>query len=163
MAKLERTYIVPLRKEFMKVPAHKRAKKAVRALRAFLVRHMKSENVKIGNFVNMAIWARSMKNPPRFVKITAVKDEDDAVTAELFGKEYVDVKTEMEKQKKAAKEKGEKKEEKKTETEKKVEEKKTEEKKEETKTAAPEKEEKKEEAPKKEDKKAPKKEKTKKE
>lgn len=118
----------------MKVPAHKRAKKAVRALRAFLVRHMKSENVKIGNFVNMAIWARSMKNPPRFVKITAVKDEDGAVTAELFGKEYVDVKAAIEKQKKAVKEKKEKKEEKKTE-----------ENKEETKTAAPEKEEKKEE------------------
>lgn len=141
MAKLERTYIVPLRKEFMKVPAHKRAKKAVRALRAFLVRHMKSENIKIGNFVNMAIWARSMKNPPRFVKITAVKGEDGAVTAELFGKEYVDVKAAIEKQKKAGDEKKEKKEEKKTDEKK--------EEKEETKTAAPEKEEKKA-APKKE-------------
>lgn len=139
MAKLERTYIVPLRKEFMKVPAHKRAKKAVRALRAFLVRHMKSENVKIGNFVNMAIWARSMKNPPRFVKITAIKDDDGTVTAELFGKEYVDVKAVMEKQKKTAEEKKEKK----------AEDKKVEEKKE---------TEKKEEAPKKEDKKTPKKE-----
>ncbi len=147
MAKLERTYIVPLRKEFMKVPAHKRAKKAVKALRAFLVRHMKSENVKIGNFVNMAIWARSMKNPPRFVKITAVKGEDGAVTAELFGKEYVDVKATIEKQKKAGEEKKEKKADEKKET--------PAEKKEETKTAAPEK---KEEAPKKEEKKvAPKK------
>lgn len=121
MAKLERTYVVPLRKEFMKVPSHKRAKKAVKALRAFLVRHMKSENIKIGNFVNMAIWARSMKNPPRFVKITAVKDEDGAVTAELFGKEYVDVKTEIEKQKKAGEEKKEKKD---TKDEKKTEDKK---------------------------------------
>ena len=109
MAKLERTYIVPLRKEFMKVPAHKRAKKAVRALRAFLVRHMKSDNVKLGNFVNKAIWARSMKNPPRFVKVTAIKDDDGAVTAELFGKEYITIKQEVEKRQAADKEKGEKK------------------------------------------------------
>lgn len=104
---------------------------------------MKSENVKIGNFVNMAIWARSMKNPPRFVKITAIKDDDGTVTAELFGKEYVDVKAAIEKQKKAGEEKKEKKEEKKADEKK--------EEKEETKTAAPEK---KEEEPKKEDKKA---------
>src|SRR3989344_8462447 len=109
MATLERTYTVPLRKEFMKVPAHKRAKKAVRALRAFLVRHMKSENVKIGNVVNNQIWSRSMKNPPRFVKITAIKEEDGTVKAELFGKEYVDVKAEIEKQKKTEKEQEEKK------------------------------------------------------
>ncbi|MDO8641969.1 MAG: 50S ribosomal protein L31e [Candidatus Woesearchaeota archaeon] len=134
MAKLERTYIVPLRKEFMKVPAHKRAKRAVRALRAFLVRHMKSENVKLGNFVNMQIWARSMKNPPRFVKVTAIKDEDGSVTAELFGKHYLDVNAEIEKQKKTTEEKKEKK------ADDKKEEKKANEKKEtESKTEAPKK------------------------
>ena len=45
---LERTYIVPLRKEYMKVPRWKKSKKAVTALRQFLVKHMKSEEVKIG-------------------------------------------------------------------------------------------------------------------
>ncbi len=139
MAKLERTYIVPLRKEFMKVPAHKRAKRAVRALRAFLVRHMKSENVKLGNLVNMQIWARSMKNPPRFVKVTAIKDEDGAVTAELFGKHYVDVNAEIEKQKKSTEEKKEKK------ADKKEAENKTEAPKKEEKKAAPKKKEEKKE------------------
>ena len=37
---LERTYNVPLRKEWLKVPKYKRAKKAVTALRQFLVKHM---------------------------------------------------------------------------------------------------------------------------
>ena len=46
---LERTYNVPLRKEFLKVPKYKRAKKAVTALKQFLVKHMKSDNIKIGN------------------------------------------------------------------------------------------------------------------
>ena len=45
---LERTYNVPLRKEFLKVPKYKRAKKAVKALKQFLAKHMKSDNVKIG-------------------------------------------------------------------------------------------------------------------
>ena len=47
-----RTYTVPLRKEWLKVPKYKRAKKAVTALKQFLVKHMKSENVKLGKYVN---------------------------------------------------------------------------------------------------------------
>ena len=46
---LERVYNVPLRKEFLKAPRYKRAKKAVTALKQFLVRHMKSDKIKIGN------------------------------------------------------------------------------------------------------------------
>ena len=38
---LERTYIIPLRREWLKVPEYKRTNKAVKAIRQFIVRHMK--------------------------------------------------------------------------------------------------------------------------
>ena len=82
---LERTYNVPLRKEFLKVPKYKRAKKAVKALKQFLIKHMKSDNVKIGKYLNDEIWKHGIKNPPHHVKLNAVKDKEGLVTAELVG------------------------------------------------------------------------------
>ena len=82
---LERTYNVPLRKEFLKVPKYKRAKKAVTALKQFLVKHMKSDNVKIGKYLNDEIWKHGIKNPPHHVKLNAVKDKEGLITAELVG------------------------------------------------------------------------------
>ena len=58
---LERNYIVPLRKEFMKAPRYKRAKKAVNALKEFLKKHMKSDNVKLGKNLNLEIWKNGIK------------------------------------------------------------------------------------------------------
>ncbi len=131
---LERTYVVPLRSEWIKVPNYKKAKKASVALKQFLVKHMKSDNIKIGKHLNEAIWARGMKNPPHHVKINAVKDADGIVKAELIGKPIEDVAKKpeepIEEKKKPAAKKEEKAKEKKTE-EKPTEEKKPEEKKEE--------------------------------
>ena len=97
---LERTYNVPLRKEFLKVPKYKRAKKAVKALKQFLVKHMKSDNVKIGKYLNDEIWKHGIKNPPHHVKLNAVKDEEGLVTAELVGAPVVEKKEEETKEEK---------------------------------------------------------------
>ena len=89
MIMVERTYTIPLRKEFQKAPKYKRAKKAVAAVREFMQRHMKSENVLIGPKLNLKLWEHGMKNPPHHVKVTAVKDEkEDVVRVELFGFEF---------------------------------------------------------------------------
>ena len=80
---LERVYNVPLRKEFQKVPVYKRAKKAVSAMKSFLSRHMKSDEVKLGVYLNEKIWERGIKNPPHHVKVKAIKYEDGKVFAEL--------------------------------------------------------------------------------
>jgi large subunit ribosomal protein L31e len=82
---LERTYNVPLRKQYQKAPNWKRTERAVTGLRAFLVKHMKSENVKIGKELNDKLWLHGIKNPPHHVKITVTKDEKGVVRAELFG------------------------------------------------------------------------------
>jgi large subunit ribosomal protein L31e len=82
---IERTYNVPLRKEFRKVPRYKKSKKAVTALKQFLVKHMKSDNVKVGKSINEEIWKHGIKNPPHHVKVTVTKDDKGEVKAELFG------------------------------------------------------------------------------
>ena len=83
----ERTYIVPLRREWLRAPRYRRSKRAIGALRNFLSRHMKADakNVRIGARLNEAVWARSIKNPPHKVRITVQKDEKGIVRAELFG------------------------------------------------------------------------------
>lgn len=96
---IERTYVVPLRRGFLKSPRYKRAKKAVRVLREFLVRHMKSEDVRILSELNVAVWHHGIKNPPSRVKINVKKDDKGVVTAQLFGVPFE--KVEVKKEKKA--------------------------------------------------------------
>lgn len=90
MAKLERTYNVPLRKGFINKPKHKRAKKATKTLKEFLEKHMKSDRIRIGQHLNHEIWKNGMKNPPHHVKVKAVKDEDGVVEVELEGYEFTE-------------------------------------------------------------------------
>ena len=104
---LERVYNVPLRKEYMKAPNWKRTPKAVKALREFISKHMKSENVIIGKYANQLLWKNGIKNPPHHIKVNAVKDDKGKVMvelAELPGK----AKREAEKLKESEKKKKEK-------------------------------------------------------
>ena len=82
---IERTYNVPLRKEYRKVPRWRRTKKAVDALRLFLKKHMKAEDVKISKELNEHVWKHGIKNPPHHVKVNVTKDEKGVVNAQLFG------------------------------------------------------------------------------
>jgi len=90
--KLEREYIIPLRVEWKKVPRYKRAAKAIKAIKQFLVRHMKIRDrdlnkIKVDGYLNETIWARGIKKPPAKIKVRAIK-EGEIVRAELV--EYSD-------------------------------------------------------------------------
>ena len=124
---LERVYIVPLRKEFQKVPPYRRTKKAVKALREFIAKHMKSGNVIIGKYANQLLWKNGIKNPPHHIKVTAIKDEKGKVSVEL-AELPPKAKRELEKDKQLKKKKEEKETEKKGEEAKKAKEEKKEEK-----------------------------------
>jgi large subunit ribosomal protein L31e len=87
MATLERTYVVPLRKGFVKTPRWKRAKRAVSILRIFLQKHTKRDDVKIGMHLNEFMWKHGIKNPPHHVKVD-VWIEDDYAKAELHGQKF---------------------------------------------------------------------------
>ena len=80
---LERVYVIPLRKETLKVPPFKKANKAAKSVREFISKHMKSDNVAIGKYLNLKIWKHGAKNPPHHVKVNATKDDKGKVFVEL--------------------------------------------------------------------------------
>jgi large subunit ribosomal protein L31e len=116
---IERTYNIPLRREWLKAPRWKRTKKAVKAAREFLQKHMKSENIKLGKHLNESIWKHGGKNPPHHVKVNVTKDEEGTVIAELVGapKEEVKAQKPVKKEEKVEGKKEEVKEEKKEKVE----------------------------------------------
>ncbi|MHC1636751.1 MAG: 50S ribosomal protein L31e [Candidatus Nezhaarchaeales archaeon] len=79
---VERLYTIPLR-IVLRVPRWRRAARAIRFVRAFISRHMKSENVKIDPKVSEFIWSRGAKKPPRRVRVKAIKYKDGIVKVEL--------------------------------------------------------------------------------
>ena len=116
-------YNVPLRREWLKVPRYRRTKKAVRALREFISKHTKVEDVRIGKYLNLRLWEHGRKNPPHKITVKVTKEKDfvrvelpDAPEEKveeprkkkgLFGKkEDVKEETKEEKEKKAVMEKG---------------------------------------------------------
>ena len=70
---MERLYTIPLRREFSKAPNYKRTYRAVKAIRDFIKKHMKCDNVKIGTELNLEMWKHGRKNPPARIKIKALK------------------------------------------------------------------------------------------
>ena len=81
----ERIYNVPLRKGCAVAARYRRAGKAIRVLRAFLERHTKSKNVKIGKYLNHKILENGRKNIPHHVLVKVKKNKEGLVLAELVG------------------------------------------------------------------------------
>ncbi len=105
MAAVERTLTINIRNQVIKVPAYRRAKKAVTAVREFLQQHMKSDNVKLGKYLNLKLWEHGIKNPALRITVVAKKDDKGIVTAELPN---IPVKKQNEKRLKAKEKQGKK-------------------------------------------------------
>ena len=85
---IEREYIVPLRKGWLKVPKYKRANKAVKTLKEFIAQHMKIydrdlRKVRVDQLVNNEIRFRGMYKPLDKIKVKAVKYDNGIVRVEL--------------------------------------------------------------------------------
>jgi large subunit ribosomal protein L31e len=78
----EQIYVIPLR-DVKIAPRWKRSPRAMKEIREFLAKHMKSENVKIDKSINEKIWEHGCEKPPRKIRIRAMKFEDGQVQAEL--------------------------------------------------------------------------------
>jgi len=88
----ERFYTIPLRKVWIS-PRKKRAPKAARVVRQFVVKHMKirsefdedeePERLVIDNEVNEKLWSRGIEKPPRKIRVRVVKDNEGVVTVLL--------------------------------------------------------------------------------
>jgi ribosomal protein L31E len=69
----------------MLAPRTRRAKKAIFVLRAFLLQHLKSDDIHISQVLNEYIWENGMRNPNMKVKVVVTKDDKNQVRATLFG------------------------------------------------------------------------------
>lgn len=81
---IEREYTIPLRREINKVARYRKSEKAIKAIKEFLVRHMKVydrdvKKIKIDRYVNEGIWHRGIRNPPAKIKVKAIKDSETGI------------------------------------------------------------------------------------
>lgn len=85
---LEREYIVPLRAGWLKAQKYKRANRAVKELKMFLVQHMKVydrdlDKIKVDILLNNEIRFKGIKKPLHKIKVKAIKYEDGNVVVKL--------------------------------------------------------------------------------
>ena len=78
--KIEREYVISLRKYFVRVPRYKRVNRAVKGIKEFLAQHMKIRDrdlkkIKLDVYLNEYMWKRSIKKPPVKVKVKVVKEK----------------------------------------------------------------------------------------
>ncbi|MDP4039438.1 MAG: 50S ribosomal protein L31e [Candidatus Pacearchaeota archaeon] len=77
----EREYIIPLRKEWMKVSKYKRTARGIKAIKQFVAKHMRVPDrdlnkVKLDVYLNNEFWARGAKKPPAKIKVVVRRDKD---------------------------------------------------------------------------------------
>lgn len=88
----ERFYTIPLRNAWIS-PRKKRAPKAARIVKKFVLKHMKvrteadeeeePEKLVIDNEVNEKLWSRGIEKPPRKIRVRVIKNTEGVVTVLL--------------------------------------------------------------------------------
>ncbi|NLU45507.1 MAG: 50S ribosomal protein L31e [Euryarchaeota archaeon] len=81
---MDRIMVIPLRKT-KQAPRTKRAARAIKEIREFVMRHMKvdEEHVWIDASLNERVWENGIRNPPSRVTVRAVKFDDGLVEVSL--------------------------------------------------------------------------------
>lgn len=75
--------VVPLR-AVHRVPRTQRASRAVKAIREYVARHMKTtERIFIDDPVNRLLWSRGIERPPNRIRVKVIKFEDGRVEVSL--------------------------------------------------------------------------------
>jgi len=112
--RVERIYTIPLGEAY-DYTRKRRAPRAVKLLRQFVSRHMKSDagSVLLSTALNGALWRRSIQKPPRRVKVRVIKQAgivhvylpDEKTEEEQKAKKEAEEKAKKEAEEKARKEK----------------------------------------------------------
>lgn len=63
----------------------RRAKRAMRIIKEFVSRHMKTDlkKVKVDPAVNVVVWSKSRERPPRYIDVVVEKRQDGTVLVKL--------------------------------------------------------------------------------
>ena len=78
---VEKEYIIPLRRECSKVAHYEKTKRAVKAIKKFVAKHMKVpdrdlDKVKLDVYLNNEIWFKGRRKPPAKIKVKVHKEGD---------------------------------------------------------------------------------------
>jgi len=67
------------------VPRTQRAKRAVKAIKDHVRRHMKAkiEDIWIDPKINEAVWSKGIQKPPSSIRVRAIRFEDELVEVSL--------------------------------------------------------------------------------
>lgn len=91
---LEREYVIPLRRAWLRVPYYERTGKAIKAIKIFVAKHMKVTNrdtdkVKLDVYFNNNLWFKGRANPPSKVKVKVRKEGELVHVTFVETPEYV--------------------------------------------------------------------------
>jgi large subunit ribosomal protein L31e len=78
----ERIYVISLRKA-RRSPRNRRTPTAVKLVREFLRRHMKSGEIKLDQKLGSRLWECGAEHPPSKIRVRAVKKENGSVEASV--------------------------------------------------------------------------------
>lgn len=78
----EQIYIIPLR-GVARASRRRRCDAAIKDIRTYLGKHMKSGDVRLDMTINEHVWLRGAEKPPSKIRVRAVKFDDGQVQAEL--------------------------------------------------------------------------------
>jgi len=80
----EKVFVINIRKGILEKPRWERSKHAVRFVRNFLKKKMKTDKIKLDNSISQAVWARGATKPISKIKVQVEKDEEGVAVAKLI-------------------------------------------------------------------------------
>ncbi|MFH8080769.1 MAG: 50S ribosomal protein L31e [Candidatus Aenigmatarchaeota archaeon] len=75
----EMIFTINIRKSILEKPRWERSKHAIRVVRNFLKKRMKTDKIKLDNSISQAIWTRGATKPLNKVKIKVEKIDEEFV------------------------------------------------------------------------------------
>jgi large subunit ribosomal protein L31e len=78
----ERIMVVPLRAAWA-ASRTDRTPRAIKAIREHVQQHLKPDRIFIDDVLNEYLWRRGRENPPRRIRIKAIKFEDGSAVVSL--------------------------------------------------------------------------------
>ncbi len=79
----ERVYTVNLGKVLLS-PDNQRAKRAVNMVKEFARHHMKAEQIKLEEDVSHLLWSRSIKHPPRKIRVQMTRTDEGYILVSKY-------------------------------------------------------------------------------
>ena len=73
----EHVYVIPLR-DARRMPRWKRSNGAIKDIRKYLAKHMKSDDVKLDKGINERVWSRGSTKPPSKIRVCLLYTSDAA-------------------------------------------------------------------------------------